>query len=180
MCTLPRSADWRYLAGMRLRLLAPTLLLLLVAGPGPVRAGESLYVRAAGTELKSKAGPGGAAAGKLEIGTKCAVLSKQGGWTQVECEPEKGRKLAGWVFAAKMSKEKPDRERLGGKAVATASEGDTALAIRGLSPTAEKYAGRSEISAEHVAAVKEMEQRKIPPEDLSRFLAEGKLAEYAE
>lgn len=179
MCTLPRSADWRYLAGMRLRILPP-LFLLLVAGAVPVRAGESLYVRAAGTELKSKAGPGGAVAGRLEIGTKCAVLSKQGGWTQVECQPAKGKKLSGWVFAAKMSKDKPDRERLGGKAVATASEGDTALAIRGLSPTAEKYAGRSDISPEHIAAVKEMESRKIAPEDLSRFLAEGKLAEYAE
>ena len=162
----------------RVPVLLAVFLLLSIAAVGPARAGESLYVRAAGTELKSKAGPGGTASARLDIGTKCAVVSKQGGWVQVACTAGK-KKVEGWVFSAKMSKEKPDKERFGGKAVASASEGDTALAIRGLSPTAEKYAGRSEISPEHVAAVKAMEKRKIPPEDLSRFLAEGKLAEFA-
>lgn len=143
----------------------------------PALAGESLYARAANTEVRATASPAGAIQAKLDIGAKCDVLAKEGNWTKVKAEVNK-KAVTGYVFSAKLSKDKPDKERVGGKSVATASEGDTALALRGLSPTAEGYAGRASISAADVAAVKKMEQQKIAQEELATFLKDGKLAEY--
>lgn len=140
-------------------------------------AGESLYARAANTEVRATASPAGAIQGKLDIGAKCDVLGKEGGWTKVKVEVNK-KEITGFVFTAKLSKDKPDKERVGGKQVANASEGDTALALRGLSPTAEGFANRSQITQTDIAAVKKMEQQKIAQEELATFLKDGKLAEY--
>ncbi len=140
-------------------------------------AGESLYARAANTEVRATASPAGAVQGKLDIGAKCEVLGKEGAWTKVKVEVNK-KPVTGFVFTAKLSKDKPDKERVGGKQVASASEGDTALALRGLSPTAEGFANRSQITQADIAAVKKMEQQKIAQEELATFLKDGKLAEY--
>ncbi len=162
--------------GTRSRRLAGLLLVacaLLVTGNAG--AGETLYVRAAATELRAAANPGGAITARLDIGTKVDVVSKQGNWVQVKVADK-----TGFVFAAKLGKDKPDKERLGGKVVASASESDTAQALRGLSPTAEKYATRSKISAADVEAVKRIEKEKVPSDELAAFLKDGKLGEYME
>lgn len=138
-------------------------------------AAASLYVRANGTDMKDKAGPGGATLQKLEIGTKCDVVAKEGAWVKVTA---KGK--TGYVFGAKLSEDKPDKERFGGTVTASAAEGDTAMALRGLSATSEKYAERSEIKPEDIAAVKQMEKRKVAQEEIDKFLREGKLGEYAQ
>lgn len=168
----------RYLRGMKRLALCAALALSLAALAGaPAFAGENLYARAANTEVRATAAPSGAVQAKLPIGAKCEVLGKEGNWTKVKAEVNK-KPVTGYVFSAKLSKDKPDKERVGGKSVATASEGDTALALRGLSPTAEGYAGRASISAADIAAVKKMEQQKIAQEELASFLKDGKLAEY--
>lgn len=155
------------------------LVALLAAG---VADAASMYVRASGTDLKQKAGPGGAAVAKLDIGTKVEVVAKEGAWVKVKVKLADKSEKIGFVFAQKLSDDKPDKERFGGTAVAaTASEGDTAMALRGLSATSEKYADRdTEIKPEHVAAVKKMEDRKPPKDAIEKFLREGKLGEYAE
>ena len=152
---------------------------LLLFIPISAGAGDNLYVRAAGTELKQTAGPGGTTLAKLDIGAKCDVIEKSGAWVKVKTEVKK-KDVVGFVFGAKLSKEKPDKERFGGKQVAAASEQDTAQALRGLSATAEKHAARTNTKPEHIAAVKAMEQRKVPEAELAKFLREGKLGEYQE
>lgn len=138
-------------------------------------AAASLYVRANGTELKDKASPGGASLTKLDIGTKVDVVAKEGGWVKVIV---KGK--TGYIFGAKLSEDKPDKERFGGAVTASASEGDSALALRGLSATSEKYAERNQIKPSDIAAVKEMEKRKVSADEIDKFLREGKLGEYAQ
>lgn len=151
----------------------------LCLAPFPAHAGDSMYVRAADTDLKSSPGAGGPTVSKLEIGTKLEVLEKRGPWAKVKVTVKKEEKT-GFVFVPKLSKDKPDKERLGGGSVASASEGDTAQALRGLSPTAEKFAGRTQISAQDIASVKAMEDRKIAKDELNAFLKDGKLGEFAE
>lgn len=147
--------------------------LTLVASAAAI-AGESLYVRASGTEVRGSAGPGGATVGKLDIGTKVDVVSKQGTWVQIKTD-----KLSGWVFAPKLSKDKPDKERFNTKTnTLAANEGDTAQAIRGLTPTAENFAQRKSISAADIEAVHSMENLKIPNDELASFTREGKLGEF--
>lgn len=139
----------------------------------------SMYVRASGTDLKEKPGPGGASVARLEIGTKCEVVATEGAWVKVTVKMPDKKERTGYVFGAKLSDDKPDKERFGGSVATTAAEGDTAMALRGLSATSEKYAERSEVRPEHVAAVKAMEKRKVSAAELERFLQEGKLGEYS-
>lgn len=143
-------------------------------------AAESLYVRASGTDLKEKAGPGGKTLTKLEIGTKCRVVAREGAWTKVTVKGADKKETTGYVFKAKLSEDKPDKERFGGAVTASATEGDTAMALRGLSATSEKYAERADIKPEDIAAVKKMEKRKVAQDEIDEFLRDGKLAEYAE
>ncbi len=145
--------------------------------PLPAVAGDNLYVRAAGTELKATAGPGGKTLVKLDIGAKCDVVEKNGNWVKCKVEVKK-KDVVGFVFGPKLGKDKPDKERMGGKQVASASEADTAQALRGLSATAEKHAQRTNTKPEHIAAVKQMEELKIPEAEVASFLREGRLGEY--
>ena len=155
-------------------------LLSLALGLALPAAAKSLYVRASGTDLKATASPGGASVAKLPIGSKVEVVAKEGNWVKVTVTVEKAEK-SGFVFAAKLSDDKPDKERFGGDSVAVgAHEGDTAMALRGLSATSEKYAERSDIRAEHVEAITKMEKRKPPASELESFLREGKLGEYVQ
>ncbi|HVO30493.1 MAG TPA: SH3 domain-containing protein, partial [bacterium] len=155
-----------------LRLLLSAAALLL---PASAFAGDTMYVRAAGTELKGAASPGAPVVEKLDIGAKVELLEKNGMWAKIKTKDDK----TGFVFGPKLSKDKPDKEHFGksGNALA-ANEGDTAQALRGLSPTAEKFAGRTDIKPADVAAVKAMEDRKATPQDVDAFLKEGKLGEY--
>lgn len=152
--------------------------LLVVAGATAIAA-DNLYVRASGTELKEKTGPAAPTIQKLDIGTKCEVVAKEGNWVKVKAKIGKDVK-EGYVFAPKLSKEKPDKERIDGKVSVAAAEGDTAMALRGLSPTSEKFAERTAVKKEDIAAVKAMEQRKVTPQELDAFLKEGKLGEYVQ
>ena len=157
--------------------LAVAILLLVFASSA---AAASLYVRANGTEMKEKPGPGGAPITKLDIGTKVEVLAKEGAWVKVSVKTADKKEKTGYVFAQKLSEDKPDKERFGGTVTASASEGDSALALRGLSATSEKYAERQSIKPGDIAAVKEMEKRKADPAAMDKFLREGKLGEYAQ
>jgi hypothetical protein len=153
------------------------VLAFLLLLPVSVSAGENLYVRAAGTDLKQTAGPGGQNLAKLDIGAKCDVIEKSGNWVKCKVEVKK-KDVVGFVFAPKLGKDKPDKERFGGKTVATASEADTAQALRGLSATAEKHAERTKAKPEDIAAVKQMEQLKVPDPEIAAFLRDGKLGEF--
>jgi uncharacterized protein YgiM (DUF1202 family) len=154
--------------------------LLIVAGSAPAAA-ESLYVRAANTEVRASASPAGDLVAKLPIGTKVDVAEKGGAWVKISATV-KGKAAAGWVFGAKLSKDKPDAEHFGGAggggATLAASEGDTAQAIRGLTPTAESFATRHAVSSADIAAVKKMEALSIPADELAEFMKDGKLGEY--
>lgn len=52
--------------------------------------------------------------------------------------------------------------------------------IRGLNPISEKHAWKKGATRESIQAVKDMEKFKIRPEELDRFLEEGKLGEYSQ
>ena len=159
--------------------IAIALLLVLGGGAAPAAAGEERWVRAANTELRASGSPSGALVAKLPIGTKVEVDAPGGAWVKVSASV-KGKDVAGFVFAAKLSKDKPGAERFGGASGTTvaASEGDTAQAIRGLTPTAESYATRHAVSSADVAAVRKMESLTIPADELTAFMKDGKLGEY--
>lgn len=155
-------------------------LAILVLALATSASAASLYVRASGTDLKDKGSPAGATLTKLDIGTKVDVVAKEGSWVKVNVKTPDKKERTGYIFAAKLSEDKPDKERFGGAVTASASEGDSALALRGLSATSEKYAERKAIKPEDIAAVKAMENRKVDQAAIDRFLREGKLGEYAQ
>lgn len=162
---------------MKFRIIA-ALATAAILAPAVAFAGDTMYVRAAGTDLKGSASPGAPSVAKLSIGEKVQVESKQGSWVKVKTKSGQ----EGFVFGPKLSSDKPDKEHFGGgdtKNLA-ANEGDTAQALRGLSPTAESFAGRADIKPSDIAAVKKMEDVKVPKDELDAFLKEGKLAEYAQ
>lgn len=159
---------------------SPLVIAFLLLAFAGTAAAASLYVRANGTELKDKPGPGGASLAKLDIGTKVEVVAKEGAWVKVTFKGADKKEKTGYIFGQKLSDDKPDKERFGGAVTASASEGDSALALRGLSATSEKYAERNQIKPSDIAAVKEMEKRKIAAGDIDKFLREGKLGEYAQ
>ncbi len=92
----------------------------------------------------------------------------------------------GWVFKFKLTEESPSGDSgggdaldvLGGKQQIAARESGSGSSIRGLSPISEKNAQSKGISAENIQAVKQMESVKINPQELDKFLKEGRLGEY--
>lgn len=142
-------------------------------------ASVTMYVKSPTAELKSSTDLSGQVVATLNRGTKVSAGATTGNWTQVTAEGKKG-----FVYKFKLSKSKPSSgdstlASMGGGG-ASAREGSTATSIRGLSPTSEKYAGRSKIDAKHVEMVKHMESQRVTQVDVESFLKAGKLGEYAE
>jgi uncharacterized protein YgiM (DUF1202 family) len=141
---------------------------------------ETLYVKTPSAELKNSTAATAQVVAQLPRGTALTVKSKQGNWIEVTA----GGKT-GWVYRFKVSTTKPSGgggdllAGLGGGG-AKAREGSTAVSMRGLSPTSEKYAGRANITPAHIDMVKHMEAVKVDQAQVATFLKDGKLGEYGD
>ena len=69
---------------------------------------------------------------------------------------------------------------LGGRQKIAARESSSGSSIRGLSPISEKHAKNKGISEEEIQAVKQMETFRIHPQEMEKFLKEGRLGEYGQ
>ena len=144
-------------------------------------AGQTLYVKTPGTELRASGSGTSAVKARLKIGAVLTVVSASGRWLAVTSEQGEG-----YVFAAKTDKRPPDTGDPLWDALTTESddvctvEGSTALGLRGLSKTAQEHAGRAkDVSPVHVKQLKSLEKIQVKDSELKKFLRNGRLGEYA-
>ena len=143
---------------------------------------KTLYVKRDGTKLRSAESAKSKVITKLRKGTSVRVLDKKKKFYKVSVSGKKG-----WIFQFKLTSKAPAGASqdgdflgaLGGKQQMAANESSSASSIRGLSPVSEKHARDKGIPVESIKAVKQMESFRINPEELDKFLSEGKLGEYS-
>ncbi|MBT3921049.1 MAG: SH3 domain-containing protein [Nitrospina sp.] len=146
-------------------------------------AAETWYVKKSHTKLQAEASARSKVLSKLEQGTPVNVKKKSGKFFQVST----GGK-SGWVFRFKLSKKAPAGGQdegdvlgaLGGSQKMAARESASGSSIRGLSPISEQHARKKGATSESIQAVKDMENYIVMPEQLDRFLENGKLGEYSQ
>jgi uncharacterized protein YgiM (DUF1202 family) len=146
-------------------------------------AAETWYVKKSATKMQAEASARSKVLTKLKQGTAVEVKKKSGKFFQVLA---KGK--TGWIFRFKLSKKAPADSQndgdvlgaLGGRQKMAARESTSGSSIRGLSPVSEQHARKKGATPESIQAVKDMENFKIRPEELDRFLEKGKLGEYSQ
>lgn len=159
-----------------------SIVLLILLFPHWASA-ETWYVKKSSTKLQAKASARSKVLGKLQKGTPVKIKSKSGKFFQVSA----GGKT-GWIFRFKLTKKAPAGAQadgdvlaaLGGNQKMAARESASGSSIRGLSPISEQHARKKGATDESIQAVKNMETFKVRPEELDRFLEEGKLGEYSQ
>jgi hypothetical protein len=148
-------------------------LLIVVCFTGTVRlfaqsgAGQgTMYVAVKTAEIKNSTGFFSKTLGALKLGETVTVLRVEGKWMEVRSAGNPP--LTGWMSAASLSSK---RVSSSGRQVAS---GELALAGKGFSAEVEmvyRQDGRLDYTA-----IDRMESQKISPEELLRFLNEGRLA----
>jgi len=146
-------------------------------------AAETWYVKKSSTKLQAEASARSKVLSKLNKGTPVKVKKKSGKFFQVST----GEKT-GWIFRFKLSKKAPAQGQgggdvlsaLGGNQKMATRESNSGSSIRGLSPISEQHARKKGATPKNIQDVKDMELFKVRPEELDRFLEEGKLGEYSQ
>lgn len=144
---------------------------------------ETWYVKKSATKLQAEASARSEVLGKLQKGMPVKVKKKSGKFFKVSADGK-----TGWVFRFKLTKKAPAGGQsdgdvlssLGGDQKMAARESASGSSIRGLSPISEQHARKKGATEESIQAVKNMENFKVRPEELDRFLEEGKLGEYSQ
>jgi uncharacterized protein YgiM (DUF1202 family) len=144
---------------------------------------ETWYVKKSATKLQAEASARSKVLGTLKQGTPVEIIKKSGKFFKVSTAGN-----TGWVFRFKLSKKAPPAAQgdedvlgaLGGSQRMAARESASGSSIRGLSPVAEQHARKKGATSASIQAVKDMEDFKIQPKELDRFLQKGKLGEYAQ
>lgn len=153
--------------------------LLLLPAAAPAQQGP-VWVTSAGAKLSAAPQATAAAVAALPVGAELTVVSTQDKWLQVSTA--EGQK--GWIYRGKISSTKPAGSGGGlfgplGKSSIQVSAADTSRSIRGLSPEAEAYAQGAKTSAEYKRAVDRTLALAVTPEEVEKFLRDGKIGEYA-
>jgi uncharacterized protein YgiM (DUF1202 family) len=146
-------------------------------------AAETWYVKKSATKLQAQASAGSKILSILKQGTPVEIIKKSGKFFQVSTAGK-----SGWVFQFRLSKKAPPAAQgdedvlgsLGGNQRMAARESASGSSIRGLSPVSEEHARKKGATSASIQAVKDMEDFKIQPQELDRFLEKGKLGEYAQ
>lgn len=167
------------------KILVPFVIFLL-AGLGFVgdSIAETLYVKKSGTKLQAADSAKSKVIAKLSQGTLVSVIKKSKRFYQVSTSGA-GK---GWIFKFKLTSKAPAKSgggsgvlgALGGRQKIAARESSSGSSIRGLSPISEKHAKNKGISEEEIQAVKQMETFRIHPQEMEKFLKEGRLGEYGQ
>jgi len=125
----------------RLRLVA-LLLAAAATSEAAFTAGGAAYTKRRETTLLAEPAPLAAIAGKVSFGRKLAIQEARGSWLRVSDGP-----AAGWVFAGNLSETKPAESKgLDGLGLDASTTTATAAA-RPLTPAADDYAARRNLTA---------------------------------
>ena len=165
---------------IRFSMILPGMLMLLLPH---LATAETWYVKKSSTKLQAEASARSKVLVRLKQGTPVKVKKKSRKFFQVST----GGKI-GWIFRFKLSKKAPAQKQgegdvlgtLGGNQRIAARESASGSSIRGLSPISEQHARKKGATSESIQAVKDMEDYKVRPEALDRFLEEGKRGEYSQ
>ena len=165
---------------IRFSMILPGMLMLLLPH---LATAETWYVKKSSTKLQAEASARSKVLVRLKQGTPVKVKKKSRKFFQVSA----GGKT-GWIFRFKLSKKAPAQKQgegdvlgtLGGNQRIAARESASGSSIRGLSPISEQHARKKGATSESIQAVKDMEDYKVRPEELDRFLEKGKLGEYSQ
>lgn len=145
--------------------LSGSVWLFAQAGPGS-GGGTVMYVAVKAAEIKDSTGFFSKTLAVLNPGDTVTVLRVQGKWMEVRSAGNPP--LTGWMAAASLSSK---RVTSSGRSV---SGGELALAGKGFSAEVETVYRQGETL--DYTAIDRMEAPKIPSDELSRFLNEGRLA----
>lgn len=150
----------------------PILILFLGAALAAGAVGETVTVKREGTRLmKAPRSYGTSCAEKVPPGARVKILERQKGWARIASPGAGGC----WLHEAAWS------DRVGGALAGDASRGssrDVELAARGFNETEEaRFRGEHRDLEAAFAAIEEHLARapETPPEELERFVADGKL-----
>ena len=140
----------------------------------------SVWVTSAGAKLSAQPQATAAAVAAVGVGAELRVLAAKDKWLQVST----AQGQTGWIYRGKVSSTKPASSGGGlfgplGKSSLQVSGADTSRSIRGLSPEAEAYAQGAKTPAEYKQAVDRTLALTVSPEDVDKFLRDGKIGEYA-
>lgn len=155
----------------------PATLLVLtatVALHAAFPAGGTAYTKRLETKLLAEPSALAAPVGKLAAGRTLKIEEARGAWLRVSDGP-----AAGWVFAGNLSEVKPaEGKGLDGLGLA-ASQTTATAAARPLTPAADEYATRRNLTAARDDLNWLLAQcRAISPEAVESYLQEKKKGEY--
>ncbi|MBI2518065.1 MAG: hypothetical protein HYV95_14265 [Opitutae bacterium] len=137
-------------------------------------AGGFAYTKRVETTLLAEPRPLAASVGKLGYGRKVKIDDTQGAWLHVSDE-----QAAGWVFAGNLAEAKPAEGKGADALGLKASETSATAAARPLTPDAEAYAQRRNLTnARDDLAWLLAEAQKVTPDDVEQFLQAQKKGEY--
>ncbi len=172
----------------RFRSLTLLALLLGLALAGQAAA-ETLYVASTGAILKAAASASSATVAELPLGAGLEVLQSDRRWYRVRTSS--GRE--GWIYRGKVSPTKPQATATGGDQESVgdllggltgssiqANAADSSRSIRGLSPDAEAYAAQTGATPAAKQALDQVLAHPVSQQEITRFLQESKLGEYAQ
>lgn len=137
-------------------------------------AGGLAYTKRVETKLLAEPKPLAGAAGQLAYGRKVKIEQVQGAWLRVSDGP-----VSGWVFAGNLSETKPAEGKGLDGVPALASQTTATAAARPITPAAEEYAARRNLTeARNDLDWLLAECHAITPENVEAFLQENKKGEY--
>lgn len=151
---------------------------LLLAGGATLEAaltaGGTAYTKRLETTLLAEPAPLAAPAGKVAFGRKLAVTEARGAWLHVSDGP-----VAGWVFAGNVTETKPAEGKGSDGLGLAASQTSATAAARPLTPAAEDYANRRDLSSARDDLNWLLAQcHDLTAEQVETFLREQKKGEY--
>jgi len=126
------------------------------------QAGNTRFVAVETAEIKSSAGFFARDVGTLPLGEEVTVIRDSGRWTEI-----RAGNLTGWVVSASLSPRRTVR------ATSPITPGEVALAGKGFGREVEN---QYRLTGPDYSAVDAMEAMVISPEELRRFIIEGRLA----
>lgn len=147
-------------------------------------AKESRWVTGEGTVLKAEPSAASADLAPVALGTQVTIVENAGRWLKVESPT--GEK--GWIFAGRLAQTPPVIEVVAGNDLLSSvaqnsqidvAKADSARSIRGLSAETDQYAKAKGTPEEYKKALNQILDRKVSKEELTAFLREGNLGEYA-
>lgn len=137
-------------------------------------AGGTAYTKRFETNLLAEPAPLAAVAGKVAYGRKLAIAEARGAWLRVSDGP-----AAGWVFAGNLSETKPaEGKGLDGLGLSASATTATAAA-RPLTPAADDYAARRNLTSARDDLNWLIAQcATVTPRQVTAFLQEQKKGEF--